>query len=266
MKNGTGSSLPYIIGSAYIAILSSTSFPLSYVRMGSLILLVCLGILAYRQWKKKSLSPVEQGYLLYAAVNVGGFWFLPGTVGSALKGSPAAFLYASLLALAVVPAFFGGPWFTEYFARRSTPSAVWQTDIFKNINRNMSLMWAGLFAASFAVALVPYAILPHRGLVTALAFQIVLPAFLLLGLGVPLNRKYPGHYQRRMGIEPVATDGSNADVWPAARTTGKSEKEKVMSNRLKVVAINGSPHAGGGNTSIMTQMMAPALAAEGIDL
>jgi multimeric flavodoxin WrbA/putative sterol carrier protein len=266
MKDGRVSSLPYIIGSAYIAILSSTRFPLSYVRMGSLILFVCLGMLAYRQWKKKSLSPVEQGYLLYAAVNVGGFWLLPGTVGSVLKGAPAAFLYGSLLAMAVVPALFGGPWFTEYFARRSTPSAVWETDIFKNINRNMSLMWAGLFAASFAVALVPYAILPHGGLVTALAFQIVLPAFLLLGLGVPLNKKYPGFYQRRMGIEPVAADGSSTEILPAEQTTSKSEKEEVMLNRLKVVAINGSPHAGGGNTSIMTQMMAPALAAEGIDL
>jgi len=266
MKDGTRSSLPYIIGSAYIAILSSTSFPLSYVRMGSLILLVCLGVLAYRQWEKKSLSPVEQGYLLYAAVNAGGFWFLPGIMGSALKGAPAAFLYGSLLAMAVVPALFGGPWFTEYFARRSTPSAVWETDIFKKINRNMSLLWAGLFAASFVVALVPYAILPHRGVATTLVFQIGLPALLLLGLGVPLNKKYPGFYQRRMGIEPVTAGGSSTETLPTARTTGKSEKEEVMSNRLKVVAINGSPHAGGGNTSIMTQMMAPALAAEGIDL
>jgi len=266
MKNGAGSTLPYIIGSAYIAILSSTSLPLSYARIGSLVLLICLGLLAYRQWKKKSLSPVEQAYLLYAVVNAAGFWLLPGSVGSALKGSPAAFLYGSLFAVAVVPALFGGPWFTDYFARRSTPPAVWETDIFKNINRNMSLMWAGLFAASFVVALVPYVILPHGGVMTALAFQIALPALLLLGLGVPLNKKYPGYYQRRMSLEPVGQDGSSVQMRPAAPATGKSKKEEVMSNRLKVVAINGSPHAGGGNTSIMAQMMAPALAAEGIDL
>ncbi len=35
---------------------------------------------------------------------------------------------------------------------------------------------------------------------------------------------------------------------------------------MKVVAVNGSPHVGGGSTSIMTQMMRPVLAAEGIDL
>ena len=39
-----------------------------------------------------------------------------------------------------------------------------------------------------------------------------------------------------------------------------------MSNRFKVVAVNGSPHAGIGNTSIMIEMMKPVLAEEGVDL
>jgi multimeric flavodoxin WrbA len=39
-----------------------------------------------------------------------------------------------------------------------------------------------------------------------------------------------------------------------------------MSHPLKVVAVNGSPHAGIGNTSLMIQMLTPALAQEGIEL
>ncbi|MGD0488559.1 MAG: NAD(P)H-dependent oxidoreductase [Syntrophorhabdales bacterium] len=39
-----------------------------------------------------------------------------------------------------------------------------------------------------------------------------------------------------------------------------------MSNRLKVVAINGSPHGAIGNTSLMLRMMEPVLAGVGIDL
>ncbi len=39
-----------------------------------------------------------------------------------------------------------------------------------------------------------------------------------------------------------------------------------MSDRLKVVAINGSLHAGIGNTSLMLRMMEPVLAQEGIDV
>lgn len=39
-----------------------------------------------------------------------------------------------------------------------------------------------------------------------------------------------------------------------------------MATRLKVVAINGSPHMGAGNASLMTRMMVPTLADRGIDL
>ncbi len=39
-----------------------------------------------------------------------------------------------------------------------------------------------------------------------------------------------------------------------------------MSDRLKVVAVNGSPHTAIGNTSLMLRMMEPVLAQEGIDL
>ncbi|MFN2172994.1 MAG: flavodoxin family protein, partial [Candidatus Promineifilaceae bacterium] len=39
-----------------------------------------------------------------------------------------------------------------------------------------------------------------------------------------------------------------------------------MTKHLKVIAINGSPHSQGGNTSIMTQMIAPWLAKEDIEL
>ena len=39
-----------------------------------------------------------------------------------------------------------------------------------------------------------------------------------------------------------------------------------MSDQLKIVAVNGSPHAGIGNTSLMLEMVRPALAEEGFEL
>jgi multimeric flavodoxin WrbA len=39
-----------------------------------------------------------------------------------------------------------------------------------------------------------------------------------------------------------------------------------MSDQLKVVAVNGSPHAGIGNTSLMLEMLRPTLVEEGFDL
>ena len=48
---------------------------------------------------------------------------------------------------AMGPAAFAERYFTEYFARQTTPSAVWQTSVFKIINRNMTWMWGAIFAA-----------------------------------------------------------------------------------------------------------------------
>ncbi len=256
----------YIIVSAYIAMLNAPGFQLSIVRAGSLVVFLFLGILAYRKRGKEGLSPVEKGFFLYSVVNVAGFWFLPGSAAHALRLYPAAFLYGSLLTLAVVPTLFGGPYFTEYFARKTTPAAVWSTSVFRNINRNMSWAWAGLFASALVVALVSGLFSLGQVLWATLVFQIVLPGLLLLGVGAPFTKKYPDYYQRRMGIQPVTLPESGADDRSAALASNQTKKEEVMSTRLKVVAINGSPHAGGGNTSIMTQMMAPVLAAEGIDL
>jgi multimeric flavodoxin WrbA/putative sterol carrier protein len=98
---------------------------------------------------------------------------------------------------------------------------------------------------------------------------MVLPMLLMLFVGVPFNKRYPAHYQRKIGIEPVRTSTGGTEDTTAQRVAAvdqDTEKERLMSNRLKVVAVNGSPHAGIGNTSIMIQMMKPILAEEGIDL
>jgi multimeric flavodoxin WrbA/putative sterol carrier protein len=258
--------LPHVIIPVYIVMLNLAAFQFSFIRAGSLMALLLLGFLAYQEKREESLSPVMKGYLLYFSINAAGFWILPGSMAHALRSFPTAFLYGALLTLAVVPALFGGLYFTEYFARRTTPEAVWSTDIFKKINRNMSWTWAGLFASGLVVALIPALFSLGRGLWTALVFQIGLPGLLMLGLGLPFNKKCPAYYQRRMGIQPVRLSESGADNRSAAPMSDRTKKEGVMSNRSKVVAINGSPHAGEGNASMMIQMMAPVLAAEGIDL
>ena len=257
--------LPHIIITLYISVLSSIVLQVSFGRIASLLALIILAIVSHFERGKGSLSPVQKGYLLYFAVNVLGLWLLPGVSAYALRSVPAAFLYGSLLVVALIPSLFGGLYFTEYFARKGVPSALWETDIFKKINRTMSWMWCGLFAACLVVALIPELFSLGKGLFTILAFQVAAPAALLLGLGIPLNRTYPGYYQKRMGIEPVRVSNGSA-TGHAAPESSKAKKEKIMSNRLRVVAVNGSPHGGGGNTSIMTQMMAPVLASEGIDL
>jgi hypothetical protein len=147
---------------------------LFFVRAGSLVALIIMAVLSGRKKEEEGLSPIQKGYLLYFAFNVIGFWFLPGGLAHLLRSVPAAFLYAAFLIAGIMPALFGGQYFTEYFAKKSTTPAVWETDVFRKIMRNMSWMWAALFAASLVVALVPGMMSLKRGLGTALVFQIIL--------------------------------------------------------------------------------------------
>jgi multimeric flavodoxin WrbA/putative sterol carrier protein len=53
---------------------------------------------------------------------------------------------------------------------------------------------------------------------------------------------------------------------PPGKTTNVPPKEEKMSNQLRVVAINGSPHGAIGNTSQMIRMIGEGLSREGIVL
>jgi multimeric flavodoxin WrbA len=80
---------------------------------------------------------------------------------------------------------------------------------------------------------------------------MLLPGILLMGVGVPANRLYPPYCQRKYGLTP----------------TGKilNAKEDIGMKAIHtVVAVNGSPHAGIGNTAMMIGMLQESLAAEGI--
>ena len=103
--------------------------------------------------------------------------------------------------MAILPSLTGGRYFTAYFAKKSTPEAVGETDVFKTINRNLSWMWSGLFTAAMIAAAVPGLFLPQAGWLLDIAFQVVLPGVLMLGIGLRLNQKYPACFQRRIGIE-----------------------------------------------------------------
>lgn len=251
--------LPHIVLTLYISVLSSVGLQISFGRIAGLLVLSVVAVLAHFEKRKGSVSPIRKGYLLYLTVNLVGFWILPGIWVYPLRSVPAAFLYASLLMVALIPCLFGGLYYIECFARKGVPSALWGTDVFKKINRNMSWMWCGLFTASLAVALIPKLLSLGNSHLVTLGFQVADPAILFLGLGIPLKRAYPGYCQKGLGIEPVPVPDNSA-AGHGAQESSKAKREKIMSNGLRVVAVNGSHHGGWGNMSIMTQMMAPVLA------
>jgi multimeric flavodoxin WrbA/putative sterol carrier protein len=56
------------------------------------------------------------------------------------------------------------------------------------------------------------------------------------------------------------------DWWPRTKLSGTTKEEKPMEDRFTIVAVNGSPHAGIGNTALMLEMLRQPLAEQGCRL
>ncbi|HVN96793.1 MAG TPA: NAD(P)H-dependent oxidoreductase [Syntrophorhabdaceae bacterium] len=260
MKRLSGS-LPHVIIAVYTLLICSSHVQLASVKLASLAALIIIGAIVAGQ---RGASPVVKAYLVYFVLNAAGLWLAPGESMRVLGTLPASLLYACFLAVAIVPPLAGGTYFTEYFARKTTPEILWKTELFKKINRNMSWIWCGLFAASLVVGAIPVLFQLQRNAIMAVAFQILLPALIQLGIGVQVNKRYPAYYQRKIGISPAQMSQAGAARDVAVQAKSESQKEQTMEDNYKVVIINGTPHGAIGNTSQMTQMVAQALKTEGI--
>jgi len=213
-------------------------------------------------------SPVHKGMAAYAVGMAAGAWLLPAGAVALLSRLAAATLYFVLFLMAILPPLLGEAPFTTWFARRDTPEAIWHTELFRRINRHLTGLWAGLFAVGTVSGLLPW-IFGIRGFLQGAIFEMLLPGILLLGVGVPANTLYPRYCQRKSGLTPTGR-GTGRTEAPAGQPdpfTGnipdQKENGEMKANRT-VVAVNGSPHAGIGNTATMIGMLQESLAAEGI--
>jgi multimeric flavodoxin WrbA len=254
--------VPVVASTGWIVLAKLTGFTSVQTQWLALVLTAACFFSIRRLAAGNEASPIHKGMALFTAAASVSVWIEPAFTWPARQ--PAAALYAVLFLVAVVPPLLGREVFTTYFARKTTPSAVWTSDIFITINRRLTTLWTILFAVSFASALIP-SLLNLRGIMWGTLFDTAIPASLMLGLGVPVNRSYPAYCQRRMGLVPVGE--AEARPGPAQQLPGEAlagatpfqkEKEK-MENRCTIVAVNGSPHAGAGNTALMLAMIADAL-------
>jgi NAD(P)H-dependent FMN reductase/putative sterol carrier protein len=264
--------VPSLAVPAWIILARLTGFASDSAALAALALaaaaLACVSFLETRS----EASPIQKGLAAYVVAGTAFVWFWPESSRLWLGKYPVAVLYTVLLAVALLPPLLGKEVFTMYFARRTTPPAVWATDIFRTINRHLTALWAVLFAAGIASSAVP-GLYGLDGFGWALLFEGLLPGALMLAIGLPANKLYPPCYQRRKGIDTTALAAAPAGPPPAAepvpgpRTPSSlSAEEKAMDSKPTVVAVNGSPHAGVGNTALMIEMLRPALAAEGFAL
>ena len=259
-----------------IAVGEAGGWPLATARWLSLLLLTaCVAVLIplHRAGRATAINLSFGAFMLLAAA---GFWLWPTGLGRAMAAGPIAWVYWVLLAGACLPWAFGAPPFTEAFAKRTTPEAVWQTDVFKRINRNMTLVWCLLFLAAALVATLAALLPALKGSIAQALCTGVIPVGLMLGIGLPFTKNYPAHYQRKLGLEPVAVGdeplsaGESPAPTPVPITTPapapRPIREETMPGQKTIVAVNGSPHGGIGNTSQMIEMLRPTLEAEGLAL
>ncbi len=258
--------LPVIVLTVYITVGNMCAFRAPVMRSVSLVGIIITGLVLMVRRRAGDLPVTDWGFLVFMVVNGIAFWAFPRTLGQVMADFPTGTLYVVLFLMVAVPAALTNRYFTEHFAKQTTPEAVWETDIFKNVNRHMTWFWAVLFAVCAFLSAIPYIFDLAGSLFTGLLFQVILPGILLIGVGIPLNKKYPQYYQRKSGIEPGDLDDFPEDG-KAVMERGVNDqeyKEERMENGLRVVALNGSPHGVVGNVSQMIQMMVPALSEENI--
>jgi len=257
--------IPVLASMAWILLAKLTGYNSTQTRLLALLLTAAGFLGLYQLAAKTEASPIHKGMTLFTAVASASAW-----MGSAFPWParyPTAALYAVLFLVAVLPPLLGREVFTTYFARKTTPPAVWRTEIFLTINRHLTALWAVLFAAGFVSALMP-GLFTYRGFLWETLFEGLIPGALMLGIGVAANKIYPLHCQEKMGLalhETAAPKGSAVrQVEPD--TQDLNQEEKRMQNNLSVVAVNGSPHAGAGNTALMLAMIGGSLNRLGLKL
>jgi len=134
-------------------------------------------------------TKLDYGVVLFWAFGLGLGLTVPSLRIYYLITHFSTFLYLSLFLMAFLPMVFGAEPFTMVFARRRTPEAFWETELFITINRIMTLIWAGLFLVTLLITLIP-------GFWT----QILIPLTLVTVVGIPFNIKFPDMYLKSKGM------------------------------------------------------------------
>lgn len=190
------------------------------------------------------------------------------------------FLFLSLFLAAVLPVIFRAEPFTMAFAKRTTPEAVWTTDLFIKINLIMTLVWAGLFITGALIALIPI-----------LWVQLAVPLALVGGIGVPFTIKYPDWHLKAQGLGPLSSlsgdapprDTASAPEPGPAEVSSKPDQTlapvlspaDIDQERLKAVedlgpvskilVIQGSPRGKRGHTDTCLDRFLEGVREEGLE-
>jgi multimeric flavodoxin WrbA/putative sterol carrier protein len=248
---------------------------LSFLREASLVVLAIDSCAIFYLGRRNLASPIHWGMSIFLALAAAALCIRPEDAGRFMVSHATTLVYAILLAVAVVPLLLGKEVFTTFFARKQTPETLWGTSVFIKINHNLTGFWAILFFFSSLLTLVPGVFNLH-GPFNEMLFQGILPAAVMCGIGFPVTTWYPGYYQRQLGITPPGeshSDGAARQDWfqatpeyPITKSNTEEKETEKMADKAVIVALNGSPHSGIGNTNMMLEMLRAPLLESGFDL
>ena len=136
---------------------------------------------------------LEKAFLGFLAAGTVWVFFTPSSLSSLFAEHSTTLLYLTLFSVTLLPQVFGYDPFTHAIAKQWTPEAVWKTPQFRIINLRITHFWSGVF---FLASLSCW--LGHG----KPFYAIVLPLILVLGIGLPFSKLYPGFYLKKEFSSP----------------------------------------------------------------
>jgi len=136
---------------------------------------------------------LEKAFLGFLAAGTVWVFFTPSSLSFLFAEHSTTLLYLTLFSVTLLPQVFGYDPFTYAIAKQWTPEAVWQTPQFRIINLHITYFWSGVF---FLASLSCW--LGHG----KPFYAILLPLILVLGVGLPFSKLYPGYYLKKEFSSP----------------------------------------------------------------
>ncbi|MBI5343558.1 MAG: hypothetical protein HZB63_09680 [Deltaproteobacteria bacterium] len=178
---------------AFFKIWAATGHPRESLLAAALSMLVyCIAVIFLaRRWDRPTYFDWTVG--AYFGIVTVSLVLFPGSAAAFFERFAVTGIYACLFGAAFFPPLFRKAAFTEHYARKSAPEAVWGNPIFLRINRIMSFAWAAVFGVSMLLSLYP-----------SVLTRALLPLALILGFGIPFNLRFPDRYLKKLGLPSLA--------------------------------------------------------------
>ena len=162
-----------------------------YATLGALIAAV---ILAFPDAQKRSLKLLDVTTIAFFAVlSVLAIFLDPADLDWLEDYSQA--ISSGVLAAIVLGSLAFVP-FTEQYARESAPREVWDTPVFKQVNRTLTMVWGLVFLASAVLGVIAQNVDSGKDWL-----NWVIPIILIVG-AFKFTARYPDEVRERAGAPP----------------------------------------------------------------